>query len=67
MKNSLAVIPEVFQRESSDLGCLSGQAVYILCKQAKWHPVHGVTSDLPKHVWEHKNELVEGSSMSLFF
>jgi putative endonuclease len=27
---------------------------------AQRHPLHGVTSDLPKRIWQHKNDQVEG-------
>jgi putative endonuclease len=35
-------------------------AVYILASQRKGTLYVGVTSDLVKRIWEHKNELVEG-------
>jgi len=34
--------------------------VYILASQRNGTPYVGVTSDLPKRIWEHKNDLVDG-------
>lgn len=35
-------------------------AVYILTSRRNGTLYVGVTSDLPKRIWEHKNDLVEG-------
>ncbi len=35
-------------------------AVYILCSKRNGTLYIGVTSNLPKRVWEHKHDLVEG-------
>jgi putative endonuclease len=35
-------------------------AVYILASKCNGTLYTGVTSDLPKRVWEHRNDLVEG-------
>ena len=37
-------------------------AVYILASQRNGTLYTGVTSDLPKHTWEHKNDSAEGFS-----
>jgi putative endonuclease len=37
-------------------------AVYILASQRNGTLYTGVTSDLPKRIWEHKNDVAEGFS-----
>lgn len=41
-------------------GCMNQYYVYILASKKNGTLYIGVTNNLPKRVWEHKNDLVEG-------
>lgn len=56
----LFVIPAFFKRESRGLAVSKQYYVYILASGENGTLYIGVTSDLIKRVYEHKNNLVEG-------
>lgn len=53
------VIPECLYRESSKIIMSKQPCVYILANRRNGTIYVGVTSDLIKRVWEHKNDIVQ--------